>query len=102
MLLNLLANALEGAAYLILLFGLCFGSVVGIKYLNRRLRRECKRSAEDNGAEEEAAKPTSPRPSHARRSAAPAKRARRKKIYCIIERAEDPGSPAKREKASNR
>ena len=35
---NLLANALAGAAYLILLFGLCFGSVVGIKLLNRKLR----------------------------------------------------------------
>lgn len=51
---NLLANALAGAAYLILLFGLCFGSVVGIKLLNRKLR-ENERKPSDEAKEEEPA-----------------------------------------------
>ena len=51
---NLLANALAGAAYLILLFGLCFGGVVGIKLLNRKLR-ENERKPSDEAKEEEPA-----------------------------------------------
>lgn len=85
---NLLANALAGAAYLILLFGLCFGSVVGIKLLNRKLR-ENERKPSDEAKEEE---PAPVREKKAPASRAPAKkraasaRPKTQKIYYIVEK----------------
>ena len=51
MLTNLLSSAVEGAAYLIILFGLCFGAVVGVKLINRKLRQNGSKP-EPSGEEE--------------------------------------------------
>ena len=70
---NLLSGAAEGAAYLILLFGLCFGAVVGVKLVNRKLRE---RDEKPEPGEAEPAEPSKPtRPSLPNRPAPPIRRA---------------------------
>lgn len=109
MLLNLLSSAAEGAAYLIVLFGLCFGAVVGVKMLHRKLREKDEKPDDTEACEEKPApapKPTrtaAARPSPAR---TPAKkrtaRPRAQKIYYILERAEEDKAEKPREKAKTK
>ena len=102
MYLNLLSSAVEGAAYLILLFGMCFGAVVGIKLLLRKLRE---RQEPVPAQTEEKAPPksahTSPRAprTHSKKRAA---RSRAQKIYYILERAEADRAEQQREKVRNK
>lgn len=107
MLLNLLSSAVEGAAYLILLFGLCFGAVVGVKTINRKLRE---REEKPDSAEEDEEKPApAPKPARAAAKAPPRTPAKRKaarphaqKIYYILERAEDDKAEKPRERAKTK
>lgn len=107
MLLNLLSSAVEGAAYLILLFGLCFGAVVGVKTINRKLRE---REEKPDSAEEDEEKPTpEPKPARAAAKAPPRTPAKRKaarpraqKIYYILERAEEDKAEKPRERAKTK
>ena len=101
MLPNLLASAFEGVAYLLILFGLCFGSVTGVKYLSRRLRqREDK--PDTNETEQAAEKPSATHPSHQRPRPTHAKRTRQKKIYYILERADEAKSGTTRERTTGK
>lgn len=108
MLLNLLSSAVEGAAYLILLFGLCFGAVVGVKTINRKLRE---REEKPDSAEEDEEKPApAPKPARAAAKTAPSRtpakrkaaRPRAQKIYYILERAEDDKAEKPRERAKTK
>ena len=102
---NLLSGAIEGAAYLILLFGLCFGAVVGVKVVNRKLREKDDKPAP---AEEEEKPAPSPKPARtaARAPRTPARRrtnrTRAQKIYYILERAEEDRAEKAREKAKTK
>ena len=98
---NLLSGAVEGAAYLILLFGLCFGAVVGVKLVNRKLRE---RDEKPEPGEAEPAEPSKPtRAAHTpRRSKKRSARTRAQKVYYILERAEEDRAEKKREKAKTK
>ena len=101
---NLLAGAVEGAAYLILLFGLCFGAVVGVKLVNRKLRERDEKPAPAETAEEKppasAPKPAAGAPrGNAKKRAA---RARAQKIYYILERAEEDRAEKAHERAKTK
>ena len=105
MLTNLLSSAVEGAAYLIILFGLCFGAVVGVKLINRKLRQNGSKP-EPSGEEENpasASKRVPPARAAARSRSASAKkrpaRPRAQKIYYILERAEENKKGPSHEKA---
>ena len=97
---NLLSSAVEGAAYLILLFGLCFGAVVGVKLVNRKLRER----DENEPGEAEPAEPSKPtRAAHTpRRSKKRSARTRAQKVYYILERAEEDRAEKEREKAKTK
>ena len=93
---NLLSSAAEGAAYLILLFGLCFGAVVGVKLVNRKLRER-----DEKPEPAEPSKPT--RAAHTpRRSKKRSARTRAQKVYYILERAEEDRAEKEREKAKTK
>ena len=93
---NLLSSAVEGAAYLILLFGLCFGAVVGVKLVNRKLRER-----DEKPEPAEPSKPT--RAAHTpRRSKKRSARTRAQKVYYILERAEEDRAEKEREKAKTK
>ena len=99
---NLLSSAAEGAAYLILLFGLCFGAVVGVKLVNRKLR-ERDEKPEPGGAEPaEPSKPTRAAARTPRRSKKRSARTRAQKVYYILERAEEDRAEKEREKAKTK
>ena len=107
---NLLSSAVEGAAYLILLFGLCFGAVVGIKLINRKLRERYEKP-EPAGTDEEKPSAATPKPARtAERTSSPAgnrakrraARTRAQKIYYILERAEEDRAEKVREKAKTK
>ena len=99
---NLLSSAVEGAAYLILLFGLCFGAVVGVKLVNRKLR-ERDEKPEPGGAEPaEPSKPTRAAARTPRRSKKRSARTRAQKVYYILERAEEDRAEKEREKAKTK
>ena len=73
----LLATTLLGGLYLVILFGMCLGGVVGIKALNREMRRREKDAKQDKEPENEAERP-------AEKKGEPKQKTQ--KIYYIVEK----------------
>lgn len=99
---NLLSSAAEGAAYLILLFGLCFGAVVGVKLVNRKLRERDEKPEPGEAEPAEPSKPTRAAARTPRRSKKRSARTRAQKVYYILERAEEDRAEKEREKAKTK
>ena len=99
---NLLSGAAEGAAYLILLFGLCFGAVVGVKLVNRKLRERDEKPKPGEAEPAEPSKPTRAAARTPRRSKKRSARTRAQKVYYILERAEEDRAEKEREKAKTK
>lgn len=74
----LLASTLWGGVYLLLLFGLCFGGVVGFQYL--RLRFQNPAQGRKKEAEDDPAPPQPPAKNTAKKQEQP------KKVYYIVEK----------------
>lgn len=81
---SLLAGTLIGGFYLILLFGLCFGGVVGAKFLNRRAREAKRREQHGDATEnrrEKAEEPSLTAVQEKKKSAP-----KTKNVYYIVEK----------------
>ena len=70
---NLLASTLIGGLYLLILFGLCFSVVVGVKAVRIELRNRKKNAEKREEPEKPKAEPALPKP-------------REKNVYYIVEK----------------
>lgn len=70
---NLLASTLIGGLYLLILFGLCFSVVVGVKAVRIELRNRKKNAEKPEESEKPKAEPALPKP-------------REKNVYYIVEK----------------
>ncbi len=74
---NLLASTLWGGVYLLILFGLCFGGVVGVRLLQQRIRTSKNAPQEQNPTPEKTEKAEKP---------AQAEKPKPKEVYYIVEK----------------
>ena len=74
---NLLASTLWGGVYLLILFGLCFGGVVGVRLLQQRIRTSKNAPQEQNPTPEKTEKAEKP---------AQSEKPKPKEVYYIVEK----------------